>query len=93
MLEGTMTGGMMALRNNKMVCLAGGSKKDFEVRTKMSISENTDGPPVVVIDLDEAFFRLPFSVCHSHFQPCFLLCTLQLISYTFASHSKMPYFF
>ena len=35
MLEGTMTGGMMALRNNKMVCLAGGSKKDFEVRTKM----------------------------------------------------------
>ena len=26
MLEGTMTGGMMALRANKMVCLAGGNK-------------------------------------------------------------------
>ena len=31
MLEGTMTGGMMALRNNKMVCLAGGDEKHFNV--------------------------------------------------------------
>ena len=30
MLEGTMTGGMMALMNNKMVCLAGGDKEHFE---------------------------------------------------------------
>ena len=30
MLEGTMTGGMMALKNNKMVCLAGGDKDEFE---------------------------------------------------------------
>ena len=31
MLEGTMTGGMMALRNNKMVCLAGGDETHFKV--------------------------------------------------------------
>ena len=30
MLEGTMTGGAVSLRNNNMVCLAGGDEKDFE---------------------------------------------------------------
>jgi len=30
MLEGTMTGGAVSLRENNMVCLAGGDKDDFE---------------------------------------------------------------
>ena len=37
MLEGTMTGGMMALRQNKMVCLAGGNEEHFKVITKYNV--------------------------------------------------------